>query len=61
MSVRNSNGGVYRRTKLGMGLEQSAKEILAHVKGDRPHSNGRTTRLVSRVASLRSQLSIQRA
>ncbi|MGB7763215.1 MAG: helix-turn-helix domain-containing protein [Bryobacteraceae bacterium] len=34
MSVRNLNTGTDRRTKLGMALEQSAKEILAHVKGD---------------------------
>ena len=34
MSVRNLNTGVGRRTKLGMELERSAKEILAHVKGD---------------------------
>jgi putative transcriptional regulator len=34
MGVRNSNTGTKRRTKLGMALEQSAKEILAHVKGD---------------------------
>ena len=34
MGVRNSNTGIIRRTKLGMALEQSAKEILAHMKGD---------------------------
>jgi putative transcriptional regulator len=34
MGVRNSNTAAKRRTKLGMALEQSAKEILAHVKGD---------------------------
>jgi putative transcriptional regulator len=34
MGVRNLNTGTKRRTKLGMELEQSAKEILAHVKGD---------------------------
>ena len=34
MGVRNLNTGTKRRTKLGMALEQSAKEILAHVKGD---------------------------
>jgi hypothetical protein len=28
------NTGAKRRTKLGLALEQSAKEILAHVKGD---------------------------
>ena len=34
MGVRNLNIGAKRRTKLGLALEQSAKEILAHVKGD---------------------------
>jgi hypothetical protein len=34
MGVRNLNTGTKRRTKLGLALEQSAKEILAHVKGD---------------------------
>jgi|HubBroStandDraft_5_1064220.scaffolds.fasta_scaffold28076_4 putative transcriptional regulator len=34
MSVRKSNKGAQKRTKLGLALEQSAKEILAHVKGD---------------------------
>ena len=34
MGVRNSNTGAKRRTKLGLALEQSAKEVLAHVKGD---------------------------
>ena len=34
MGVRNLNPGTKRRTKLGIALEQSAKEILAHVKGD---------------------------
>ena len=33
MGVRNLKTGTGRRTKLGMALEQSAKEILAHVKG----------------------------
>jgi putative transcriptional regulator len=28
------NARAKRRTKLGLALEQSAKEILAHVKGD---------------------------
>jgi len=35
MSVRKSNTGARRRTKLGLALEESAKEILAHVKGER--------------------------
>jgi putative transcriptional regulator len=34
MGERNLNTGSKRRTKLGITLEQSAKEILAHVKGD---------------------------
>jgi len=34
MGVRNSNTGAKRRTRLGLALEQSAKEILAHLKGD---------------------------
>ena len=34
MGVRNSNTKTKRRTKLGLELEQSAKEILAHVRGD---------------------------
>jgi hypothetical protein len=33
MGVRNLNTTTKRRTKLGLALEQSAKEILAHVKG----------------------------
>jgi putative transcriptional regulator len=34
MGVRILNTGTKRRTKLGIELEHSAKEILAHVKGD---------------------------
>ena len=34
MRVRNLNTGIGKRTKLGLALEQSAKEILAHVKGE---------------------------
>jgi len=34
MGVRNLNTGTKSRTEFGMALEQSAKEILAHVKGD---------------------------
>ena len=34
MGVRTAKTGTKGRTKLGMALEQSAKEILAHVKGD---------------------------
>jgi len=32
--VRNSGSGSVRRTGFGRALEQSAKEILSHVKGD---------------------------
>jgi putative transcriptional regulator len=34
MSVRARNTGAKRRTKLGLALEESAKEILAHVRGE---------------------------
>jgi putative transcriptional regulator len=34
MGTRNLNAGTKRRTKFGIALEQSAREILAHVKGD---------------------------
>ncbi len=34
MGARKLNTGAKRRTKMGLVLEQSAKEILAHVKGD---------------------------
>jgi putative transcriptional regulator len=34
MGVRRANTRTTRRTTLGIALEQSAREILAHVKGD---------------------------
>jgi hypothetical protein len=34
MDVRNLNARIDRRTRLGRELEQSAKEIPAHVKGE---------------------------
>ncbi len=34
MGAHNLNTGSKGRTKLGIALEQSTKEILAHVKGD---------------------------
>jgi len=34
MGTRSFNPGTGRRTKLGIALEQSAREILAHIKGD---------------------------
>jgi putative transcriptional regulator len=35
MGARNSTTSAKRRTKLGLALEASAKEILAHVKGEK--------------------------
>ena len=34
MAVRNLSTGARKRTNLGRALEQGAKEILAHVKGE---------------------------
>ena len=34
MSVRAGNAGASRRTKFGLALEESAKQILAHVRGE---------------------------
>ncbi len=34
MKVRNLKNGAKARTRLGLTLEQGAKEILAHVKGE---------------------------
>jgi putative transcriptional regulator len=34
MGVRDSNPGAKRRTRPGLALEESAREILAHVKGE---------------------------
>ena len=34
MGVRTLNAATNNRTRFGMALERSAKEILAHVKGD---------------------------
>ncbi len=34
MGLRNLSGGHKRCTSLGMALEQPAREILAHVKGN---------------------------
>ena len=34
MRVRKRNTAAKRRTKLGLALEEAAKEILAHVKGE---------------------------
>jgi putative transcriptional regulator len=35
MSVVKVKAGMRKRTKLGLALEESAKEILAHVKGEK--------------------------
>jgi len=35
MSVRKVKTGGKKRTKLGLALEESAKEILAHLKGEK--------------------------
>ena len=35
MSVQKKRTGMGRRTRLGLALEESANEILAHVKGER--------------------------
>jgi putative transcriptional regulator len=43
MGVRSLNPVSKRRTKLGLALEQSAREILAHLKGD---AKLRTRRIV---------------
>ena len=34
MSVRKPNPGAKKRTRLGLELEESAKQILTHVKGE---------------------------
>jgi putative transcriptional regulator len=34
MVMRRRNSGTTRRTKLGLELEESAREILAHVRGE---------------------------
>lgn len=35
MSVHKLKAGAKKRTKFGLALEESAKEILAHVRGDK--------------------------
>ena len=52
MGVRNSNIGAKRRTRRGLALEESAKEILAHVKGE--------TRLPARRIVLPDQVDVRR-
>jgi|ERR1700728_201023 putative transcriptional regulator len=41
MSVLKRKSGIKKRTKLGLALEESAKEILAHVKGAKALSTRR--------------------
>jgi DNA-binding transcriptional regulator YiaG len=52
MGVRILNTGAKRRTKLGRELERSAKEILAHVKGD--------VRLPTRRVALPGEVDVKR-
>jgi putative transcriptional regulator len=52
MGVRNPNTGAKRRTRHGLALEQSAKEILAHVKGE--------TRLPTRRIVLPDEVDVKR-
>jgi hypothetical protein len=48
----DSKPAAKKRTKFGLELEQSAKEILAHVKGD--------TNLPTRVIAIPNEVRIQR-
>src|SRR5260370_687608 len=52
MIMGKSNTGATRRTKLGLALEESAKEILAHVKGE--------TRLPTRRIVLPDEVNVRR-
>lgn len=52
MGVRSLNTRAKRRTKLGMALERSAEEILAHIKGD--------ARLPTRRIVLPDQIDVKR-
>jgi len=52
MGVRNSNTAAKRRTRLGLVLEGSAKEILSHVKGE--------TRLSTRRFVLPDEVDVKR-
>jgi putative transcriptional regulator len=52
MGVRNPNTGAKRRTRHGLALEQGAKEILAHVKGE--------TRLPTRRIVLPEEVDVKR-
>jgi len=50
--TRNPNTGAKRRTKLGLELEQSGKEILSHLKGE--------TRLPTRRFVLPDEVDVKR-
>jgi putative transcriptional regulator len=52
MGVRKPSSGAKRRTRPGLALEQSAKEILAHVKGE--------TRLPTRRIVLPDEVDVKR-
>jgi putative transcriptional regulator len=52
MGVRKPSTGAKRRTRPGLALEQSAKEILAHVKGE--------TRLPTRRIVLPDEVDVKR-
>jgi putative transcriptional regulator len=52
MGVRNSKTGAKTRTGLGLALEESAKDTLAHVKGE--------TRLPSRRIVLPDEVDVKR-
>jgi putative transcriptional regulator len=52
MGARGANTGAKRRTGLGLALEESAKEILAHVKGE--------TRLPTRRIVLPDEVDVKR-
>jgi len=52
MGVRSSKTAAKRRTRLGIALEESAKEILAHVKGQ--------TRLSTRRIVLPNEVDVKR-
>jgi len=62
MSVRVRSTGARRRTKLGLALEESAKQILAHVRGE---TNLATRRIVLPdqvdVKRIRSQVGMSQA
>jgi DNA-binding transcriptional regulator YiaG len=54
MGMSKCRRGAKRRTKLGMALEQSAKEILGHVKGEVDVRRIRTKTRMSQAAFARA-------